>query len=122
MMAVGATACAVLSVAWATAIGATAAIGAAAVGIVTVFDEQRSTGTSVLLLAAAAATADAVVFCRETAYGAVGRMRRTSVGFGAFGAQTAAQGSNPTKRSPTGLASGVGWELIFIPFLQSKLV
>lgn len=38
-----------------------------------------------------------------------------TVGFGIFGAQTA-QGSSPTKRSPTGLASGCVWELIFIDF------
>lgn len=38
-----------------------------------------------------------------------------TVGLGIFGVQTA-QGSSPTKRSPTGLASGCAWELIFIDF------
>lgn len=115
----------------AVAICATAAIGCAVVGTVTVFDEHLSTGVTISGFPVACTTvgttddawaaAATVAACTGTAYGAVGRMRRTSVGFGAFGAQTAAQGSNPTKRSPTGLASGVGWELIFIPFLQIEL-
>lgn len=63
--------------------------------------------------------------CGRVLYGTgCWRIRRTSVvvGFGAFGAQTAAHGTkrSPTKRSPIGLASGVGWELMFIPFLKGQ--
>ena len=40
------------------------------------------------------------------------------VGFGALGAHTA-QGRSPTKRSPTGLASGCVWEVMFNDFKYS---
>jgi hypothetical protein len=53
-----------------------------------------------------------VVVKRELVYGVV-VVRCTIVGLGALGAQTA-HGTSPTKRSPTGgLASGVGWALMF---------
>lgn len=55
-------------------------------------------------------------------YGAeVIRACDATVGFGIFGVQTA-QGSSPTKRSPTGLASGCVWELIFIDFKIYQLI
>lgn len=39
-------------------------------------------------------------------------------GFGTFGVQTAAHGNSPTKRSPTGLASGCACEVIFAAMLN----
>jgi hypothetical protein len=44
-----------------------------------------------------------------------------NIGLGAFGAQTA-QGSSPTKRSPTGLASGVAFDVIFNDLSKANFV
>lgn len=92
-------------------IGVTAATGGVGVVVVTLFDEQRH----VRLLFS---WVDGSLDCSGTGivYGVdVGRvvMARLSIGLDALVAQTAAQGTNPTKRSPTGLASGCGWALMF---------
>jgi hypothetical protein len=87
---------------------AIAIVGRCVIGVVIAWVEQRQTSTR---LAAAAAAVVMVVVRRDTVYGAV-VVRCTIVGFGALGAQSA-QGTSPTKRSPTGLASGVGWALMF---------
>lgn len=88
-------------------------------GWVEVLDEQRQavSGRAITRfpagIGATGITVDGPAVAVTIGYGVVAvRAWPAILGFGTFGVQTA-QGSSPTKRSPTGLASGCAWEVIF---------